>query len=40
MEPSPIEGVGEVDVGKVVPNHYKFGFSFSILISLIYCYFI
>ena len=28
MEPSPIEGYGEVDVGKGVPNHYKFGFCF------------
>ena len=28
MEPSPVEGLGEVDVGKVVPNHYKFGFFF------------
>ena len=23
MEPSSVEGSGEVDIGKVVPNHYK-----------------
>ena len=28
MEPSLVEGLGEVDIGKVVPNHYKFGFFF------------
>ena len=28
MEPSPVEGRGEVDVGKGVPNHYKSGFCF------------
>ena len=30
MEPSPIEGLGEVDVGKSVPNDYKSSFVFSI----------
>ena len=28
MKPSPVEGLGEVDVGKVVPDHYKSGFYF------------
>ena len=28
MEPSSVEGLEEVDVGKVVPNHYKFEFCF------------
>ena len=28
MEPSPVKGSGEVDVGKVVLNHYKSGFCF------------
>ena len=28
MEPSPVEGRGEVDVGKGVLNHYKSGFFF------------
>ena len=28
MEPSPVEGRGEVDVGKGVSNHYKSGFCF------------
>ena len=28
MEPSPIEGREEVDVGKGVLNHYKSGFCF------------
>ena len=27
MEPSPVEGKGEVDVGNGVPNHFKFRFS-------------
>ena len=28
MEPLLVEGLGEVDVGKVVPNHYKSGCCF------------
>ena len=28
MEPSLVEGRGEVDMGKGVPNHYKFRFYF------------
>ena len=28
METSPVEGRGEVEVGKGVPNHYKSGFCF------------
>ena len=34
MEPSPVEGRGEVDVDKVVPNHYKFGFFLSLSLSI------
>ena len=34
MEPTPVEGQGDVDVGKSVPNNYKSEFSLSILISL------
>ena len=29
-----IEGRGEVDIGKGVPNHYKYDFALSIIISL------
>ena len=34
MVPLPVEGRGEVDVGKGVPNHYKSKFALSIHISL------
>ena len=34
MEPSPVKGRREVDIGKGVPNHCKSEFSFSIIISL------
>ena len=37
MEPSPVEGRGEVDVGKGVSNHYKSDFALSILIFLFIC---
>ena len=33
MEPSPVEGWGEVDEGKV-SNHYKSEFVLSIIVSL------
>ena len=34
MKPSPVEGRGEVDVGKGVPSHYKSWFFLSLSSSI------
>ena len=34
MKSSSIEGLGEVDIGNGVPNHYKSEFSISIIMHL------